>query len=174
MTTYVIRHAPTPANAGKVFMGQTDVEAAPFQVQPLPLLAPRTVHSSPLSRAVVAAEALFPGEPLHLDDRLMERSVGAWAGLDHATVTARWPDAFLSPGVLNHELTPPGGEPLDAFIERVADFLASVRNEEQDLYAVTHNGWIRVALMLTGRISRAELFAEPVPFLEPLVISSTR
>jgi len=93
-TIYLVRHAPTAANASGVFQGQSDVPAEPIEDparHAIPAAGPRTIYTSPLQRALTAAEVLFPGENAIVDDRLMERSVGEWEGLDHATVRRRWP-----------------------------------------------------------------------------------
>lgn len=175
---FVIRHAPTPWNAAHRFMGQQDVEASPVDdpsILPIARVGPRTVYSSPLRRARSSAALLFPGESVIVDQRLSERAVGEWEGLDHATVEARWPDAF-SHGVVNPFVTPPGGEPLDHFKERVAGFLEMLLSSQyeragSEAYVVTHNGWIRVALLLNGHIGLDELFAEPVPFLRAIPLA---
>ena len=167
---FLIRHAQTASNAAKLFMGQTDIPAletrAPERFR-IPRVRPRRIFTSPLSRARTSVGILFPGEEAASDVRLMERSVGEWEGLDHATVRARWPEAFVD-GVISPNVVPPGGESLEQLRARVAGFLASIDDATEDVYVVTHNGWIRTALLLNGTIGLAELFAEPVPFLRPL------
>jgi broad specificity phosphatase PhoE len=168
-TIYLVRHAPTAANASGVFQGHSDVPAEPIEDperHAIPAAGPRMIYTSPLLRARTAADLLFPGEPVIADNRLMERSMGAWEGLDHATVRQRWPE--YGEVTTDLMLTPPGGESLDAFTGRVQDFLLSLAGVVMDTYVVTHNGWIRVALMLDGEISPDRLFAEPVPFLVPI------
>lgn len=39
---------------------------------------------------------------------------------------------------------------------------------DEDVFLVTHNGWIRVALWRAGVVALDDLFGEPVPFLTPL------
>lgn len=167
---FLVRHAPTASNAAKLFMGQKDIPAlkteAPERFR-VARVRPRRIFTSPLSRARTSVGILFPGEEAAIDVRLAERSVGEWEGLDHATVRARWPAAFVS-GVISPDFVPPGGESLDQLRDRVASFLASLDEATEDIYVVTHNGWIRTALLLTGTIGMDELFAEPVPFLQPL------
>jgi broad specificity phosphatase PhoE len=168
-TIYLVRHAPTAANSSGVFQGQSDVPAEPI-VDPerhaIPATRPRTIYTSPLQRARTAAEVLFPGETAIVDDRLMERSVGEWEGLDHATVRRRWP--AYGGETIDLMLTPPGGESLDEFAARVKSFLLDLAGATDDTYVVTHNGWIRMALMLNFEIAPDKLFAEPVPFLVPI------
>jgi broad specificity phosphatase PhoE len=162
-------HAPTAANASGVFQCQFDVPAEPIEDpvrHAIRASGPRTMYTSPMLRARTAADLLFPGEPVIADNRLMEHSMRAWKGLDHATVRQRWPE--YGEDTTGLMLTPPGGESLDAFAGRVKRFRLSLAGCVMDTYVVTHNGWIRVALMLNGEITPDRLFAEQVPFLAPI------
>ena len=171
---FLIRHAPTASNIGKVFMGQTDVPALAVE-DPARLrvarAGPHAIYTSPLSRARTTASLLSPAEEAIVDARLSERCVGEWEGLDHATVKARWPDAFAGK-VVDPRTTPPGGEAIEQFGERVASFLEMLteRRTPEDVYVVTHNGWVRMALLINGYITVERLFAESVPFLQPLAL----
>jgi len=168
----LVRHAPTAHNAAGVFQGQSDVPALEIAHPEQYALPPesRTVYTSPLKRALAAVQVLFPGETAIPDVRLRERSVGAWEGLDHATVQTGWPATFLPDGTLDPWAEPPGGETLPEFTARVQGFLEEVPDPGHVVYVVTHNGWIRVALWLTGQVDRESLFAESVPFLRPIVL----
>jgi alpha-ribazole phosphatase len=167
---FLIRHAPTASNAAKLFMGQHDIPAlqveAPERFR-IPKIRPRRIFTSPLSRARTSVGILFPGEDSTIDARLAERAVGEWESLDHATVRARWPEAFVE-GLIRPDFVPPGGESMDLLRGRVARFFASIDDTDEDVYVVTHNGWIRTAHLLNGSIAREDLFAEAVPFLQPL------
>jgi broad specificity phosphatase PhoE len=176
VTIHLVRHAPTAANTGGVFMGRIDVPALGLDSPAAYRIAPgraRTIYSSPMLRALSAADVLFPGEPVNLDDRLLERSVGDWEGLDHATVELRWPGTFID-GVIDPRAAAPGGESVADLCARVADFVGMLMSPESgpdsdtDVYVVTHNGWIRAAMLLNDEVELEELFAEPVPFLTPL------
>ena len=89
--------------------------------------------------------------------------------MTHATVTARWP-GVLADGVVDPSVTPPGGESIEQLGQRVVNFLDMVaeRPDHRNAYFVTHNGWIRMALLLNGDITVERLFAGPVPFLRPI------
>lgn len=170
---YLVRHAPTAYNARGMFMGGLDVAAEPV-VDPdrfrVPCGGQRVIYASPLRRALTAASVLFPGEHVTQDARLVERSMGELEGLDHATVKSRWPDSFVGSSV-NPRFAPPGGETMQVFAARVADFLLELMTHtsgDQDAYVVTHNGWIRTALLLRGQVEPDELFSESVAFLEPI------
>ena len=170
-TVFLVRHAPTASNIGKVFMGQLDVPALPVEAPErfqVPRVGDRTIYTSPLERARATATLLFPDEIALVDERLSERAVGEWQGLNHDAVRARWPWAFTG-GKVNPLADPPGGETLDELSRRVGSFLTMLaeRQGSSDVYVVTHNGWIRMALYLNGDIAFEKLFAEPVPFLQP-------
>lgn len=137
----------------------------------VPIRRPRTVYSSPLTRALTTAATLFPGETPIVDGRLMERDAGEWEGMGHRQVRARWPEAFVQ-GHLNPDVDPPGGESLEQFTKRVASFLKTIalHPADHDLFVVTHNGWIRVARHLNGEIPMDRLFAEQVPFMRPIAL----
>lgn len=170
MTIFLVRHAPTPSNLGGVFMGQRDV--APVEIEEsedlrIPLVRPRVVHSSPLRRALRAVELMFPDDEAIADPRLLERGLGVWEGLDHATVAARWPDDFVN-GIIDPYAVPPGGESVEDVCVRISDFFDEIADESRDVYVMTHNGWIRTALMMNGGIGFDEIFADPVPFLTPM------
>lgn len=155
-------------------MGQADVPALPIGEPErflVPIRRPRTVYSSPLTRALTTAATLFPGETPIVDGRLMERDAGEWEGMGHRQVRARWPEAFVQ-GHLNPDVDPPGGESLEQFTKRVASFLKTIAPHpaDHDLFVVTHNGWIRVARHLNGEIPMDRLFAEQVPFMRPIAL----
>ena len=169
---FLVRHAPTAANATRRFMGQQDVPAQEVEDPgrfAVPPIGPRIIYTSPLMRARCSVPVLFPDEEAVVDDRLVERSVGEWEGLDHATVRSRWPQAFAH-GAINPSFHPPGGESMRQLQDRVADFLRMLasRTDDVPVYVVTHNGWIRTAMLINGDVSKAELFTETVPFLQPI------
>lgn len=176
-SVHLIRHAPTDSNRRGVFQGALDVPAIPLvDVGRLPGLGqgPRRIYTSSLSRARYTAAALFPDDVATIDARLAERTVGVWEGLDHATVRTRWPESHID-GVLNPRVTPPGGEAMTAFATRVHEFLDELRSAAHGrVYVVTHNGWIRVAQLLTGQVRAADLFAHSVPHLIPIAVGLDR
>ncbi|MEU0766103.1 histidine phosphatase family protein [Streptomyces albogriseolus] len=173
----VVRHAPTESNGAHVFMGSKDV---PATAEGLMLAASRStavaelgctpVFASPLQRAAATARALFPTATVRTDPRLAERDLGDWAGQPQAQVRADYPAAFLDSGVLDPHFTPPGGEDLDTFERRIRSFLHDAARVGQDgrPAAVSHNGWIRTAQYVLGRIGVDDIFTEGVPFLEPI------
>ncbi|MFE5400943.1 histidine phosphatase family protein [Streptomyces sp. NPDC056580] len=175
----MVRHAPTESNGAHVFMGSKDV---PATADGLRLAAARSaafsalgctpIFTSPLQRASATARALFPTGLIRTDSRLAERDLGEWAGQSQERVRADYPAAFLDNGVLDPRFTPPGGEDLATFERRIRAFLRDLAgvSQEGSPAAVSHNGWIRTALYVLGRIGVEEIFTEGVPFLEPLCL----
>lgn len=173
------RHAPTDSNGAGVYMGSRDLPPTEAGLDTAAATAPRgqddhftRFYCSPLQRATRTAKAMFPGALVDPDPRLAERSLGRWEGMTHADVRERYPEAFLSSGHLDPRITPPGGEDLTAFLSRIADFLAHMTRLEasEHIVAVSHNGWIRSALHLTGGFPVEEIFAASVPFAVPVQI----
>ncbi|RZU37789.1 alpha-ribazole phosphatase/probable phosphoglycerate mutase [Streptomyces sp. BK022] len=173
----VVRHAPTESNGAKVFMGCADVPATAEGLRSAASRAPvfrdldcAPVFASPLSRAWETAAALFPDDVVRPDPRLVERDLGEWAGQPQSHVRAKFPQAFLSNGAMDPRFTPPGGETLDAFEARIRSFLqdAAELGGASSPAAVSHNGWIRTAHYVLGMIAVEQIFAEGIPFLEPI------
>ncbi|MFF2101725.1 histidine phosphatase family protein [Streptomyces sp. NPDC058202] len=173
----VIRHAPTSSNGASVFMGGMDVPATPEGLRAAEQTAPTfvanrfgPVFASPLKRALDTACALFPEADIWPDVRLAERRLGLWEGQPHAQVRAQYPEAFLPDGSMDPHFTPPQGEALDAFLDRIRSFLreAAAASQSHSPVAVSHNGWIRTAQYVTGHIHVDEIFVQGIPFLEPI------
>jgi broad specificity phosphatase PhoE len=87
---------------------------------PVPDGPPLEIVHSPLLRAgetarLVAAAMVEPGAfardvPVRADRGLMETGQGAWEGLTHAEITARWPDVLATWRRRPLEAWAPGGE----------------------------------------------------------------
>ncbi|MGW1585429.1 histidine phosphatase family protein [Streptomyces sp. NPDC002386] len=172
----VVRHAPTESNGAHVFMGSRDVPATAEGLQlaaagsaEFSALGCTSIFASPLQRASATARALFPDAHVRTDARLAERDLGEWAGQSQERVRADYPAAFLDNGVLDPRFTPPGGEDLAAFERRIRSFLGDMgSSQDSSPAAVSHNGWIRTAMYVLGRIAVEEIFTEGVPFLQPI------
>ncbi|MFF5011694.1 histidine phosphatase family protein [Streptomyces sp. NPDC001165] len=173
----VVRHAPTESNGAHVFMGSEDVPATAEGLRAARSgsvvfgeLGCTPIFTSPLQRASATAHALFPAAFIRTDPRLAERDLGEWAGERQDQVRADYPEAFLADGVLDPRFTPPGGEELGTFERRIRSFLCDASPLCQDgcPAAITHNGWIRTAQYVLGRIEVDEIFSEGVPFLQPI------
>lgn len=82
--------------------------------------AVQAVLASPLQRTRQTAEILAAalGLPVAVEDGFAEASFGQWDGLTYAEVTRSWPELMAQwQGATS--LAPPGGESLDALVQRV-------------------------------------------------------
>lgn len=109
-----------------------------------------SVVSSPLSRCAAFAGELAArhGLPLELEPRLKEISFGAWEGRTAQELTEADPQALLRfwSDPLRH--TPPGGEGLPEFRDRVIPAWEALldRHAGRHLLLVTHAGVMRMVL----------------------------
>ena len=152
----LIRHAQSTWNADGRWQGWADPpltgfgrkearRAGRWLAQACPALG--GVVSSDLRRARETAEILSDrlGIPHGGTERqLRERHVGDWQGRTRDEIESLWPgmlDQFRE-GVIE---TPPGGEPMSGFIERVTGALARVAADGagRARLVVTHAGVIR-------------------------------
>jgi broad specificity phosphatase PhoE len=170
---WLIRHAPAAANIGGTFMGQLDPEpdaaALAEAVASLGDIAADVVLSSPLRRAALTATALFPARTITVDDRLAERHLGDWQGRVKSQVRAECPDAFTQRGTLDLRLTPPAGEPWEAFQARVRAVLLeiAVLPADRRVALVSHNGVLRAARVLLGQVDVQTASRMVEPFARP-------
>jgi len=146
---FLIRH-PRPAVAPGLCYGASDVDLAEdpaaCAARLLECLPPRLrVFSSPLRRCRLLAQALH-AEPV-FDARLREMHFGrwelrAWDEIPRAELDA-WAAAPLT-------YAPPGGESVNALLQRAGAFLEEhTRERDHDLAIVTHGGVMRA---LAGRL----------------------
>jgi alpha-ribazole phosphatase len=122
------------------------------------------VVASPARRCRGLAEALAgrDGAPLSFDDRLWEMDFGAWEGMRWDAIRRADSDAWAADP---WSIAPPGGETFAAVHGRVAAVLDAVA---PGTAVVCHAGPIRAARMRLEGLSFAAVFAEPVPYAEPL------
>jgi ribonuclease H / adenosylcobalamin/alpha-ribazole phosphatase len=126
-TTLLLRHGQTPLSVERRYAGRGDAPLTDIGRQQAAAAAARlatrggidTVVSSPLSRALVTAEAVAAatGATLVIDDDLVETDFGAWEGLTFAEVMARWPEEMAA-WINSVDAAPPGGESLAAAARR--------------------------------------------------------
>ena len=172
---WLIRHAPAAENIGGIFMGRRDGEPDRDGLRRAALLAGTieadVVLSSPLRRAALTAQAMFPAHDVAYDPRLAERHLGQWEGRVKADIRRKHPEAFTEVGTLDLRLTPPGGESFDELRDRVAAVLRDIalRPPSERVAVVAHNGVLRTMRVLLGQLDvdeasrRTERFAEPDP-----------
>lgn len=174
---WLMRHAPTSANAGSVFMGSNDVEAGDIPpsvaAQVHELVPPRAIEfvlSSPLKRATMTAEDVFPGVPLRTNANLSERRLGEWQGMEKQAVRSGWPEAFVNSENLDLRFTPPGGEQIAEFLTRCRGGLLEMLSYRPvgNVVVVTHNGVIRALRSLLGEDDLVGSSGKPEPHMVPV------
>ncbi|WP_210640047.1 alpha-ribazole phosphatase family protein [Pseudomonas sp. Tri1] len=117
--------------------------------------------SSPLQRCARFAEQLGArlGLPLHLDDDLQELHFGAWEGHSAAALMDTDADALGRFWADPYSFTPPDGEPVLAFSNRV---LAAVERLHaayagQRVLLISHGGVMRLLLARARGLPREQL-----------------
>ena len=157
----LVRHGVSLWNQRGRLQGQADSALAPEgEAQARALgrhladLAVDRFEASDLKRARRTAELMGCGTPV-LNPLWREIDVGRWRGVAIADLLARRHDAYLAWRDGRH--TPPGGEPWQAFCDRVAEALAAVARVSGTALVVTHGGVIRAALALTVGLAPDEL-----------------
>ncbi len=159
----LLRHGETIGNGG--FRGALDEPLSERGWQQLrEAVAGRApwsgVVSSPLQRCQAFAAELADRQRLALviEPGLRELDFGAWEGRTAAELMEThahelglfWNDPYA--------FTPPGGEPVAAFEQRVLDALSRLaRQGEGHLLLVTHAGVIRLLLARARALPRAQL-----------------
>jgi broad specificity phosphatase PhoE len=105
---YLASHGRTALNAAGALRGLLDPDLdqvgwsqAGWLAQAMAEFHPMLVVTSPLRRAVHTAEAVAAQNhvPVEVDDRLIDRDYGRWAGQPKETVEAQWGSVDEAPGV---------------------------------------------------------------------------
>jgi alpha-ribazole phosphatase len=173
VTLYVARHAAVTVKG--ICYGQSDVPTAiddevaagalSAQLATLGVTVAR-VWSSPWKRARDPAALLAARLAVEhdVDERLSEMSFGAWEGRPYAELEkepafTRWMSDWRT-------LAPPGGETLEALLERARAWRDDALLAPGDALAVTHAGIVR-ALRARGRaVPFVSVVGEAVGHLE--------
>lgn len=152
-TLFLVRHGETDWNRDGRWQGGSDTrlnEVGREQAKALAATLDGTVdavYSSDLARARETADILAArlGLEVQVDERLRERSFGAWEGLTSAEIEQRFADA--------HRLWRAGvgtgaedAEPFHAFAARVTSFVDDLleAHPDEEVLVVAHGGSIRV------------------------------
>jgi broad specificity phosphatase PhoE len=166
---HLIRHSE-PALRG-VFLGSLDPslskEGRRSARQLRGTLAGAAWYSSPMLRARQTASLIAPETVPVILPELAERRFGAWEGLPWHQIALCWPDLAASGQGDWLALTPPGGEPWDRFVIRVARALDVIRAGPLPAIVVAHLA-VNAALagLLCGRdpISFHQNYCEVVTY----------
>lgn len=137
----LVRHGESTWNAEHRWQGRADPPLSPRgEAGARRATAPGPfdgVYASPLQRALRTA-ALLHGAATPVPG-LEEREAGAWTGLTHAEIDARWP------GARTGTWRPPGFETDAGLLDRARAAVATLTGER--ILVVTHEGLLRA---LTG------------------------
>ena len=156
MELVFVRHAESIWNAEGRWQGQSDVALSDRGRAEIDLVAARLGHehfdrivSSDLSRAHQTALGIAGARPLETAPAFREMNLGAWCGLPHAEVEARFKDQLRA--LVRGEPMRIGGtgETLPEFGERVLSAitrLVAEAGEDDRVLVVTHGGAVRVVL----------------------------
>lgn len=156
ITLYLIRHLPTYSNLSGIFMGRNDCDISD-SIDYNRIIALRNdlhdidnsfVFSSPLQRCKKTAHIVFPHSKVIIDDRLIEKDLGEWAGKNKKAVKEEFPDFFDKSGHLNITLSPPNGEDYTSFIKRIRSFIDDMIKyyNDKEIIVFTHGGVIAAIL----------------------------
>ena len=160
---YLLRHCETEWNNARLYQGRSDpplcasglLQAQNLGEELAPLLARSiTLLSSPLMRARMTATALASrvAAAVRIDDRLTELSYGLWEGHSQETIKLLWPDVLRRWKRAPDTVVFPGGESLCDLQARVRSFFGGAAEWEGPIFAVTHEGVIRLALLEAQRL----------------------
>jgi 2,3-bisphosphoglycerate-dependent phosphoglycerate mutase len=158
-----VRHGQTAWNAATRIQGQLDIglddigrEQARRVAQALAHEAFDAVYASDLQRAADTARAVAErqGLTLHADRGLRERGFGAFEGLTWAEVEQQHPQASLRWRQRDPTFGPPGGETLQAFVDRAVSAIAAIaaRHRGQHIAVFTHGGVLDALYRAAARI----------------------
>lgn len=157
---YIVRHGESLWNLEHRLQGGQDPalsEGGYWQAarvaEALMGLGLAAVYSSPLRRASDTARVIAGalGVPLHVHADLREMSLGAWEGMPLRDLLAREEKAYRAWLAAPADCSPPGGERMGAFAERVMAALSEIREKYsgQDTALVTHGVVARVLVAHT-------------------------
>jgi len=99
------------------------------------------------ARMTATAVASHAAAKVSIDDRLTELSYGLWEGHSQATIKLVWPDLLRRWKQAPDTVAFPGGESLRDLRARVRSFLAEAAEWEAPIFAVTHEGVIRLVML---------------------------
>ena len=108
------------------------------------------IISSPLSRCAIPSMdwAKQAGISYELEPKIAELDYGLWEGLTHAEIEQAFPSQLHAWRNDPSGKTPPQGESMDAFAQRIAEFWQAFihHNQHQHVLLVAHSGSSRMLL----------------------------
>jgi len=168
---YLIRH-PRPRDVQGYCYGRRDVAVDRAEIASAALQLRRTlpdhvlqaapIYTSPLSRCVVLARAIAGRRATIAADELIEMDFGTWEGRAWDAVPRAELDGWAE-DVWGYR--PGGGENAQAVAHRWHSWLQQIRRKPSEaVIAVTHAGFIRVALAQTGVLGPDQFAQFPIAF----------
>ena len=152
---YLIRHAQTSWNEENRLQGRTDMSLSPLGRQQAECLGScfasrhvKGIFTSALQRSRQTAQAIAAGNghgvsPI-IEPELAEMHLGVWEGLTPEEIDARFENAYQQWKIRPSSVVIPGGEPLEAFRERVRRVFGRVMAliGDGEYVVVSHGGVI--------------------------------
>jgi broad specificity phosphatase PhoE len=170
-TIDLLRHGA--CEGGEIFRGSSDVELTAAGRQQMSsaiadLAGWQQIISSPLLRCSRFADGLAArlGLPMAVHNDLREIHFGDWEGRRHAEVIATEGERLAQFWRDPLSVTPPNGEPMQAFQNRVNDTMRQLLHEHagRHLLVVTHGAVIRVLLSEWLQMSMGAFSNIAVPY----------
>lgn len=146
MKLYVIRHGETLSNLSGVVSGRSDeglTENGIKQAQELNTKLEKisfdAVYVSPMKRTIETANIIVPEYQYVIDERIAERDLGS---INNRTIDELWELPLWNS--LTEKRTAEGAETFASGLERVEDFLASLKKQFSDkkdakILLITHS-----------------------------------
>lgn len=153
----LISHAPTAATRAAAFPLDEGIdEKARRDASALSGDLPQflTAWTSPARRAIETAAAL--NVDAKIEPLLRDMDLGRWGGRTFADVEASEPEEMVR-WLSDTAASPHGGEPVEALLARVANWLRTAAERQGRSVAVTHPAVIRAAIVVA-------IEAKPVSF----------
>lgn len=153
----LVRHGVTDHNSAHKFLGHTDVELSAEGFQQVEKLRDRlakekidAIYSSDLKRAFSTAEAIASAHSKEIIScsELREINYGETESLTFGEIQKQFPDLSKAIRDFSPDLSFPGGETLQGFIERTLKFLDRINqhSQGQNILIVAHGGPMRTLL----------------------------
>lgn len=149
----LVRHGQTEWNNSSRFQGHLDSPLTPAGLEQARSLGSRlkhvriaAVYSSDLGRAMQTARCITEctGHAIVPDDRLRERALGIFQGLDKAGIMARYPKEAERYYSRDPHFVVPGGESAHGHFQKGLAALTELaaRHLNETIVAVTHGGLV--------------------------------
>ncbi|MEM9061349.1 MAG: histidine phosphatase family protein [Pseudomonadota bacterium] len=165
-----LRHPQTDAPDGlcygrlEVGLGEGSADQIRDALSTVPVV--RNIVSSPARRCTQLADRLAArgAMKIDLDPRLLEYNFGGWEGRYWSDIPRADSDLWMRDLWSNR---PPGGE---AYAEQHARVAQALSDVPKDAVVICHAGTIRAARMILLGESFDQVFAEKIPFCEPITL----